>query len=127
MVAKGRCWAAEAQRGICFLIGDSLLLSSIVMKLFGFWASYDVLGLFQPLLNGLEEFLLHRPLISFVKIPLTLRNFFEAPGGSGAADNLFLISTLEFEPRRCYLSDLVITLNRLYEVAELPLLPNEAV
>ena len=56
---------------------------------------------------------------------LTLRNFLEAPGGSGAADNLFLLSKLE--PRKCYLSDLVMILNFLYEVPELPLLPNEAV
>ena len=57
-------------------------------------------------------------------MPLTLRNFLEAPGGSGTAD-LFLLS--KFEPRKCYLSDRVTTLNRLYEAVELPLLPNDAV
>ena len=64
-------------------------------------------------------------MISLIKLPLTLRSFLEAPGGSGAADDLLLFSKLE--PCKCYLSDLVMTLNFLNEEAEFPLLPKEAV
>ena len=101
----------------------------MVRKLSGYWALADEPGLFQPLPIGLGEiwllFLLHWPIISFVKMFLTLRNFLEAPGGRGAA--ICLLLPMLYEPRKCYLSALVTTLNRLYEVLVLPLLPNDAV